>query len=300
MNNRIIYFDKEVPEYYVKGSRDFQALARLLTFALNSAKVEADSLLYLNDPILISNNLLALMQTKVGFWTNYTFTDDDIRLVCDCFNLAVREKGSRNGIVKAIEIFLRTINAAAEFDILIQNKDSEGNDQYRIEIGINDIWNDYTLLEEILRYILPTGYILTVYYYDLLKFVDKSLLYSDYTLYTPAPTYGVSKVRNQYYSSTTGEWKYLGAKRLDVEALKFPYVDFDTASIPPTLLLEGHPDSQLRVGSNKLIVEPDTVNVSANDSRVCIVRAVDDEYNGIQSIDMTIIYQDTGGIDEEE
>lgn len=41
-NNKIIYFDENVPDYYVNGSRDFQLLTRLLTFALNSGKVEAD------------------------------------------------------------------------------------------------------------------------------------------------------------------------------------------------------------------------------------------------------------------
>lgn len=137
MNNKIIYFDEKVPEYYVKDSRDFQVLTRLLTLMLNSAKVEADSLLYLNDPILISNNLLSLMQTKVGFWTNYTFTDDEIRTVCDCFCQIVREKGSRNGIVKAIEAYVRTLGISAKFDILIINKDVDGKPVYNIDIGIN-------------------------------------------------------------------------------------------------------------------------------------------------------------------
>ena len=92
MNNKIIYFEEKVPEYYVDGSRDFQTLVRLLTFVVNSAKLEADSLLYLNDPILINNNLLSLFQTKVGFWTRQTFTDDQVRQVCDCFSQAIREK----------------------------------------------------------------------------------------------------------------------------------------------------------------------------------------------------------------
>lgn len=176
-------------------------------------------MLYLNDPILINNKLIPLLQTKVGFWTPYEFTDDSLRLVCDVFDLAVRKKGSRQGIIEAIEVFLRTIGITTDFDIFIQNKDVDGNDVYYIEIGINCLWHDATLLREILRYILPTGYILNIYFYDLLKFFDKSLLYSDFVLVSSASTYAISKVRNAYYSSTTEQWRVLGAKRVEVEAV---------------------------------------------------------------------------------
>ena len=85
----------------------------------------------------------------------FEFTDDSLRLVCDVFDLAVRKKGSREGIIEAIEVFLRTIGVTTDFDIFIQNKDVDGNDIYYIEIGINCLWHDATLLREILRYILP-------------------------------------------------------------------------------------------------------------------------------------------------
>jgi len=220
-NNKIIYFDENVPEFYVKGSRDFQLLTRLLTFALNSAKVEADQLLYLNDALLTNNNLLSLLQTKVGFWSNYEFTDDAMRLVCDVFDLIVRRKGSRTGIIEAIEIYLRTLGISTDFDIFIQNKDVDGNFIYKIEIGINALWHDSTLLREILRYILPTGYVLSIYFYDLLKFIDKSILYSDFVLVSSGSNYQTAKIRNEYYSSTTQQWKVLGAKLVDINAVAY-------------------------------------------------------------------------------
>ena len=211
MNNKIIYFDEKVPEYYVNGSRDFQALLRLFTIVLNSSKVEADSLLYLNDPLLISNNLLSLFQTKVGFWTNRTFTDDEIRIVCDCFCQFVREKGSRNGIVKAIEAYIHTLGISAKFDILIINKDVDGNPVYQIDIGINSEQKDYELLLEILKYVLPTGYILSIYFYDYLTIKERFLVYSDFLVsqdlnsnWNNGET--SSKVRHSYYSSINQQW----------------------------------------------------------------------------------------------
>jgi len=202
-NNKIIYFDENVPDYYVNGSRDFQLLTRLLTFALNAGKVEADQLLYLNDALLTNNNLLPLLQTKVGFWSDFEFPDDAIRLVCDVFDLIVRKKGSRTGIVEAIEIYLRSIGISTDFDIFIQNKDVDGNPMYRIEIGINALWHDYTLLAEILKYIIPTGYILLIYFYDKIEFIDKSILYSDFVLVTASGGVNNAHLRNEYYSSTT-------------------------------------------------------------------------------------------------
>lgn len=304
-NNKIVYFDECVPHYYVKDSRDFQMLTRLLTFALNAAKVQADQLLYLNDPILINNKLIPLLQTKVGFWTPYEFTDDSLRMVCDVFDLAVRKKGSRQGIVEAIEVFLRTIGVTTDFDIFIQNKDVDGNDVYYIEIGINCLWHDSTLLREILRYILPTGYILNIYFYDILKFVDKSLLYSDFVLVSSASTYAISKVRNAYYSSKTEQWKVLGARRVEVEAVKVTaydnYIDWDEGEIP-VLSLDGVPQTVLQIDNTTMdttvaenieVVEPGVGPVAY------LFKAVEEQYNGIQSIDMTRIYDGSGLEDQE-
>ena len=212
--------------------------------------MEADQLLYLNDALLISNNLLPLLQTKVGFWSNFEFTDDALRLVCDVFDLVVRKKGSRDGIVQSIQVFLRTLGLTTDFDIFIQNRDAQGNDVYYIEIGINATWHDTTLLREILRYILPTGYILRIYFYDLLKFIDKSLLYSDFVLTTSATTYNASKVRNEYYSSTTDQWKVLGARLIYSDAILDEHYN-GIQSLDLTRIYDGSiPESILYAGTS--------------------------------------------------
>jgi hypothetical protein len=291
-NNKVVRFDENVPSYYVTGSRDFQLLTRLLTFALNAAKVKADQNLYLNDPLLIDNNLISLLQTKVGFWTPYEFTDDALRLVCDVFDLAVRRKGSKQGIIEAVEVFLRTLGITTDFDIFIQNKDINGEDSYYIEIGINSSWHDSTLLREILRYILPTGYILSIYYYDLIKFIDKSLLYSDFVLMSAGSTYQVSKIRNSYYSSTTEQWKVLGAKRVEPdtheEVSYSEYIDWSETTIPQ-LYLQGVPDGILQV-NEKILDSTTAENMTATEPVAYLFKATDETYNGIQSIDMTRIY----------
>lgn len=212
ISNKIIYFDEKFPNYYMDGSRDFQLLARLLTLVLNSAKVEADSLLYLNDAKLINDKLLPLLQTKVGFWTNKEFTNDELRFVCEAFDLLVRKKGSRDGIVGAIELFLKTIHVATDFNILIINKNNLGENLYEIQIGIEYFYHDYSLLLEILKYILPTGYIVTVYYYSKadVSNSDQLLEYSDFVRFATATNLESAKIMNgSFYKSSTKEWEEL-------------------------------------------------------------------------------------------
>ena len=231
-NNKIIYFDEKFPNYYMDGSRDFQLLARLLTLVLNSSKVEADSLLYLNDAKLISDKLLPLLQTKVGFWTSYQFTNDQLRFVCEIFDLLIRKKGSRDGIVGAIELFLKTVHIATDFNILIINKDNTGKNVYEIQIGINYFYHDYTLLLEVLKYIIPTGYVISVYYYSKadVSNEDQMLQYSDFIRIAAADTYEISKIRSgEFYTSASGEWNQIGEV---VNAYKIQSIDMTRISKP--------------------------------------------------------------------
>lgn len=279
-------------------------MTRLLTFALNASKVKADQLLYLNDPLLINNELLSLLQTKVGFWSNYSFTDDEIRIVCDAFNLIVRNKGSRNGIVQATRLYVKSIGLSSGFDIFIQNKNLNGEYIYKIEIGINSYWHDYTLLKEILRYILPTGYILNIFFYDVIQdyrnkklgFFDKSLLYSDTVLISSGTTYDISKIRNQYYSTQTNQWKTLGAKIIGINQLYLIEDNINNEFVPlSNVRFTANPDSLITVENNEAIFDDNIENIDVDNNSLLVyaVSSLADEYDGIQSIDMTRIYNGT-------
>jgi len=192
---------------------------------LNSAKVEADSLLYLNDPILLADRLLPLMQTKVGFWTREEFTNDQLRLVCDAFSDIMRKKGSRSGLVEAVEVYIRTIGVGTTFDILITNKDTAGNDIYNIDVGINCQYKNPALLQELLSYIVPTGYTFNVYFYDGIELgyeedgrtPDPVVQYSDFVQVAAAENFTSSLIRSSYYSSKSGEWQVCGAEVVTID-----------------------------------------------------------------------------------
>ena len=74
---------------------------------------------------------------------------------------------------------------------------------------------DYTLLNEILKYIIPTGYVFNTYFYDYLQIRDRFLRYSDYVVSQESSSNisvsnnnSSSRIINSYYSTITGQWSY--------------------------------------------------------------------------------------------
>lgn len=161
----LLRFDEKVPGVYVKESRDFQVLTRLFTLGLNQAKYNADSIQFINDPLHVNNRLLTLLQQKVGFYTNRDFYDDAIRKVCKMFYALVKHKGSKTSIIEAIRIFFRVSGTDSDAYVDIQNK-VDGEAIYTVNIGIHASVRDTSLLEELLKYILPCGYKYTIYFYE--------------------------------------------------------------------------------------------------------------------------------------
>ena len=94
----------------------------------------------------------------------------------------VRNKGSRKGIELAIRAFFSAKNFKSNYFIQIVNEVKEGEDvedRYSIKIGLEKEFTDFKLLEDVLRYVLPTGYFLTIFLYNQLDVEDTSLRYAD-------------------------------------------------------------------------------------------------------------------------
>jgi len=181
MLNKVLYLENEVPEVYVEESRDFQVLMRLMSIIFNACRADSQQLQFLNDAELINSRLIPLLQTKVGFFTNKEYKSSDLRDICRIFMHIVRNKGSRKGIELAIRAFFSAKNFKSNYYIDIQNEPTVDNqeDAYSIKIGLKKNFTDFTLLEDVLRYVLPTGYFLTVFLYEDLDIEDDSSRYAD-------------------------------------------------------------------------------------------------------------------------
>lgn len=156
----LLRYDEMVPEVYVNQSRDFQTLSRLFTLGLSSSKYYADKLHYQNSANYVDDSLLPLLQRKVGFYTNYNFRADELRSVINIFYSLVKNKGSLSSVEQAIRLFFQTqnLNTTAYIEV--------DNENYVIKLGVDSSIRDITLLTEILKYIIPTGYLITVFFYE--------------------------------------------------------------------------------------------------------------------------------------
>ena len=134
-------------------------------------KYDVDSLIYLNDINLCRNTILPLLREKLGFFTNYSMSDDMLRGILSSFPLLIKNKGSIEAIQQAVNIFLKVLNLKTEVIIKAVGDSTEtvhGGitvDPHTILIAISAALQNFYVLEELFRYIMPAGYSYTFYFY---------------------------------------------------------------------------------------------------------------------------------------
>lgn len=159
----IFRLDDNVPRMYVKGSRDFQMLTRLFTYGLNPSKYEAETLHYLNSGMLTNDRLLGNLCEKPGFMDGESVKGEYLRFITENFGKLVRDKGAEIGILNAVYLYLLMYNLGTAVLINCDKTD------YVVHIGIKSSVKDIDVLYTILKYIVPTGWILDIYFYSELK-----------------------------------------------------------------------------------------------------------------------------------
>lgn len=156
-----------VPAVYVNDSRDFQLLCRLYDCVNNSVESDIDTM----TNVLVSNDcnsvMLDLLATKVGFFTKRNVNNEELRYILDAFPYILMYKGSRRAIEEAVNVFLKAnkINSGVFVEI-INKTNREGVEPYTIRVGVEKSVRDLSVLEEIFRYILPTGYTVEYFFYN--------------------------------------------------------------------------------------------------------------------------------------
>lgn len=169
-----------VPDVYVKGSRDFQLFCNLFDCLNGSIKYDIDSIPDVVDTNQCNERLLPYLQTKLGFWTNVKIRSENLRTIMKGFLYAVKNKGSKKGVEQAVQIFLKIakINTPVHIEIVNEPK-NETQDPYTVIIGTEQYLGDTTILDEILRYILPAGYAYRYTYYSDQSHNNTTIKYGD-------------------------------------------------------------------------------------------------------------------------
>lgn len=145
---------ENVPSIYVESSRDFQLFCRLLDVIQGSTKYSIDSVMHAHTTEWCNDSLLNLLCSKVGFTTNKNISTEALRYTLRAFPQLIRYKGSKRGVQYAINLFQRVIhdnNSGVFIDWSSVKETGE------LTIHFEYTLREKSLLEELLRYILPCG-----------------------------------------------------------------------------------------------------------------------------------------------
>lgn len=119
----IFRLQNNVPDVYVNKSRDFQIFCRLVDLYFATTKNGADGVLKTLSATTCPDNLLQLLQSKVGYVSyDVTVYTEQLRKILDVFPYLIKQKGTYAGIYKTVGLFLRINNINTKYQVDIINK----------------------------------------------------------------------------------------------------------------------------------------------------------------------------------
>lgn len=166
---RVLRLQNMTPDIYTAESRDFQILCRIADCLYNGVKFDIDAMLKVLDTQLCREEMLNLLQTKLGFFTNKTLTATQLRYALMTFPILIRNKGSMSAVLGAVSTFLHMLGVKSEIKAWVTTDDINVNGNiiknHTVIIGIGTTLADTTMLDELFRYILPAGFEYYIYFY---------------------------------------------------------------------------------------------------------------------------------------
>ena len=151
----IIKMHNNVPDIYTT-SRDFQLMLNLQSLVFNGNKFDTDTIEDITSTRNIRSSLLPLLAQKVGFFTDKSFSEEELRQILIAFPYLLRNKGSLYSIKGAVNAFLHIKHLNIESTIEINQRTI--NKAYTVVVALDTDFVDTEILEEIFKYILPVGW----------------------------------------------------------------------------------------------------------------------------------------------
>ena len=175
-----------VPSTYIEQSRDFQLFCRLYDCINNGVQFDISTITDILDPIKVNDRIVKLLATRVGFITDIDIDNTVLRYILSAYPYIIRNKGTRKGIEAAVNAILHAEHSIKAATVEVVNKPAGGSNQaeYSVNIYTPIILSSKTkkALNELLKYILPVGYIFDILPYD--KLSGNEPLKTDLTLTT--------------------------------------------------------------------------------------------------------------------
>ena len=154
----MIQSQKLTPSVYYNRSRDFQLIGRLYDVVFNYVKSNVDSMSNLPCGDDVDERLLDLMCYTLGIKKQHNYVSQQLKDICNVFVELIRNKGSITSIKKLITTILHSNKLNSKGNEIIF--DTTTNE---LKIYLDETVSDYSLINDILDYILPAGITFTIY-----------------------------------------------------------------------------------------------------------------------------------------
>lgn len=165
----MIDIQKSTPTVYYNNSRDFQALGRTLELLLNYVQMNIDNMEGSYRIDNINPTLIKYLLANLGFEGAHEYTNVDLLILAKVFKWMMKKKGTRLAIKYIIYVVLRSFHYEYAFDVIIPTLDTSPlrpitmsqddiSEMYQVQIILPTAITDTTLIEDLLNYILPTGF----------------------------------------------------------------------------------------------------------------------------------------------
>lgn len=149
----MIKLQNYTPEIYYKESRDFQFIGRLFDLVLNAVKTDVDLLYYVPLTANSDEKLLELLSFTLGFNPRHQYTTRQLKTVCSVFTEIVKYKGS----IKSLKIACEALFNAMDISQALDYDFSAGKNNTELNLYIPQEFEDITILNDLLAYVLPAG-----------------------------------------------------------------------------------------------------------------------------------------------
>lgn len=173
----LVRLGEKTPDVYTRESRDFQLLCNVFDCFNNGVKSDIDSMMDVLKTAECPSRLLGLLATRIGFFSDSELTDSDLRMILKAYPYILKNKGSELAVKQCIILFQRMRKINIPSYISIVNKDENGNNVYKITIGLSTSFIDVYVLDELIKHILPTGYTVSYVFYNTMKQTGPKLEY---------------------------------------------------------------------------------------------------------------------------
>lgn len=176
---------KQTPLEYSSQSRDYQVIARLYTALFNYVKTYIDNMSVWDTNI--DNRLTSLRASTLNFEPDHAWDLDDLEAITTCFKYLMRNKGTVKALEYCVDILLRIENIVGEsIDEVVTMSN------YNVTIRVPDDLFTLGIVEDLVKYLLPSGLSYTIIKYK--SYNLKDVVYTDVYYNEPSISQGSDSV----------------------------------------------------------------------------------------------------------